>query len=164
VRIPATVDYAIRAMAELAAAGGGPVKAEQIAEAQGISVKFLQGILTDLRRGRLVTSQRGPEGGFLLARPADTISLADIFRVVDGPLATVRDQSLRSMNYEGAAAELPVVWMAVRAGLRRVLEVVTVADLAAGALPPSVVDLAEEYRVTTEARHVDGTGSPSVRE
>jgi Rrf2 family protein len=157
VRIPATVDYAIRAMAELAAAGGGPVKAEQLAEAQGIPVKFLRGILTDLRRARLVTSQRGPEGGFVLARAADTIALADIFRAIDGPLATVRDQSLRSMNYEGAAAELPVVWMAVRAGLRRVLEVVTVADLASGELPEAVIDLAEEYRAATELRHLDGT-------
>jgi Rrf2 family protein len=158
VRIPATVDYAIRAMAELAAAEGGPVKAEQLAEAQGIPLNFLRAILTDLRRGRLVSSQRGPEGGFVLARPAESISLADIFRAIDGPLATVRDQSLRAMTYEGAATELPVVWMAVRAGLRRVLECVTVADLAAGDLPSSVTELAEEYRVVTESRGHDGTG------
>jgi Rrf2 family protein len=152
VRIPATVDYAIRAMAELAAAGGGPVKAEQLAEAQGIPLKFLRAILTDLRRGRLVTSQRGPEGGFELARPADAISLADIFRAVDGPLAPVRDQSLREMTYEGAAEELPIVWMAVRANLRRVLEGVSVADLADRRLPTAVTDLAEEYRIVTESR------------
>jgi Rrf2 family protein len=157
VRIPATVDYAIRAMAELAAAGGGPMKADELAEAQAIPVTFLRSILTDLRRGRLVTSQRGPEGGFVLARPAETIALADIFRVIDGPLATVRDQSLRSMSYEGAASELPVVWMAVRAGLRRVLETVTVADLAAGELPVAVTGLADEYRAATESR-LDGTG------
>lgn len=118
-RIPAKVDYAIRAMAELAGHEGGPVKAEELAEAQSIPVKFLRGILTDLRRARLVTSQRGPDGGFVLARPADEISVADIFRAVDGPLATVRDQSLSGMAYEGAAQDLPTVWMAVRTGLRR---------------------------------------------
>ena len=102
--------------------------------------------MTDLRRARLVSSQRGPEGGFSLTRPADEISLADIFRAIDGPLATVRDQSLSDMNYSGAAEQLPDVWMAVRTGLRRVLETVTIADLAAGALPESVADLADEYR------------------
>lgn len=151
-RIPAKVDYAVRAMAELASRDGGPVKAEDLADAQSIPVKFLRGILTDLRRARLVTSQRGPEGGFLLARPAAEISLADLFRAIDGPLATVRDQSLSAMAYTGAAEELPVVWMAVRAGLRRVLEGVSVADLAAGRLPAPVLELAEEYRVATEHR------------
>lgn len=145
-RIPARVDYAIRAMAELAAAGGQQVKAEDLALAQNMPEKFLRSIMTDLRRARLVSSQRGPEGGFSLTRPADEISLADIFRAIDGPLATVRDQSLSDMNYSGAAEQLPDVWMAVRTGLRRVLETVTIADLAAGALPESVADLADEYR------------------
>jgi Rrf2 family protein len=152
VRIPAKVDYAIRALAELAAAGEGPVKAEQLADAQDIPLNFLRDILTDLRRARLVRSHRGPEGGFVLGRPANEIALADIFRAVDGPLAEVRDQSLSAMTYQGAAEELPVVWMAVRAVLRRVLETTTIADLANGALPPAVTDLAEEYRSVTEAR------------
>jgi Rrf2 family protein len=156
-RIPAKVDYAIRAMAELAAADGVSLKAEQLAEAQAIPLKFLQGILTDLRRSRLVISHRGPEGGFLLARPGSEIALADIFRAVDGPLAEVRDQPLSSMAYEGAAAELPAVWMAVRASLRRVLEMVTVDDLASGALPASVVALADEYRSVTNRRHAADT-------
>ena len=151
-RIPAKVDYAIRALAELAAAGDGPVKAEQLADAQDIPLNFLRDILTDLRRARIVRSHRGPEGGFVLGRPADEIALADIFRAVDGPLAEVRDQSLSAMTYRGAAEELPVVWMAVRAVLRRVLETTTIADLAAGALPTTVTDLAEEYRTVTEAR------------
>jgi Rrf2 family protein len=107
-----------------------------------------------------VRSHRGPDGGFVLARPADEIALADIFRAIDGPLAEVRDQSLSAMTYQGAASELPVVWMAVRAGLRRVLETTTLADLASGALPSSVVDLADEYRAATESRRtVSGGGS-----
>lgn len=151
-RIPAKVDYAVRAMAELAAAGGGPVTAEHLADSQSISPKFLRGILSELRRSRLVTSQRGPDGGFVLGRPAEEISLADIFRAVDGPLAEVRDQPLSSMTYHGAATPLPVVWMAVRASLRRVLEKVTIADLASGALPDSVTELADEYQAATKLR------------
>lgn len=152
-RIPATVDYAIRALAELAGDPEGPVTAERLASAQGIPLKFLRTIMTDLKRARLVTSQRGPEGGFTLARPADEISLADIFRAVDGPLATVRDQSISEMAYSGAAADLPTVWMAVRAGLRRVLETVTIADLATGALPDSIHALADEYVADNSSRH-----------
>ena len=152
-RIPASVDYAIRALAELAAAGDGHVTVEQLASAQSIPTKFLHTIMTDLKRARLVTSQRGPEGGFALARPADEISLADIFRALDGPLATVRDQSISEMSYEGAAEELPTVWMAVRAGLRRVLENVSIADLSAGELPTAVVELADEYVAENTARH-----------
>ena len=151
-RIPASVDYAIRAMAELASAGDGPVTAEELARVQGIPLKFLRGIMTELKRSRLVSSQRGPDGGFVLTRPAEEISLADIFRAIDGPLATVRDQSLSSMTHTGAAAELPTVWMAVRASLRRVLEGVTIADLAAGSLPAAITDLASEYRAETESR------------
>ena len=151
-RIPASVDYAIRAMAELASAGDGPVTAEELARAQGIPLKFLRGIMTELKRSRLVSSQRGPDGGFVLTRPAEEISLADIFRAIDGPLATVRDQSLSSMTHTGAAAELPTVWMAVRASLRRVLEGVTIADLAAGSLPAAITDRASEYRAETESR------------
>jgi Rrf2 family protein len=152
VRIPAKVDYAIRALAELAAAGEGPVKAEQLADGQDIPLNFLRDILSELRRDRLVRSLRGPDGGFVLGRAPEEISLADIFRAVDGPLAEVRDQSLSAMSYRGPATDLPVVWMAVRASLRRVLEVTTVADLATGALPPAVSDLADEYRNATEAR------------
>ena len=158
VRIPAKVDYAIRTMAELAAADGLAVKAEQLAQAQDIPLKYLRLILDDLRRARYVSSHRGPDGGFVLAQPADSISLADVFRVIDGPLATVRDQSLRALAHEGPASELPVVWMAVRAGLRRILENVSIQDLVAGGLPHFVSELAEEYRVETGLRHADGTG------
>src|SRR6478735_5070990 len=101
VRIPAKVDYAIRALAELASAGEGPIKADQLAVAQDIPINFLRDIMRELRRDRIVRSQRGPDGGFVLARPAAEISLADIFRAVDGPLAEVRDQSLSAMSYRG---------------------------------------------------------------
>jgi Rrf2 family protein len=149
VRIPAKVDYAIRAMAELAGDPSRPTKAEQVATAQDIPLKYLLDILAELRRNRLVRSHRGPDGGFELARPAEEISLADIFRAIDGPLADVHDQSLRSLAYPGAAEALPEVWMAVRASLRRVLETVSVADLAGARLPSPVTDLADEYRAAT---------------
>ena len=158
-RMSAKAEYAVRAMVELATVGEGDLlKTDDLAKAQGIPAQFLVDILSDLRTDRLVRSHRGPDGGFILARPADDISLADIFRAIDGPLAEVRDESLSAMTYEGAAAELPVVWMAVRAGLRRVLETTTLADLATGELPASVVDLAEEYRTATESRRAVSGG------
>ncbi len=153
VRISERVDNAVRAMAELAAADGSTAKAEVIANSQGISLKFLLDIFRDLKRGELVRSKRGPDGGFTLSRPPEDISLADIFRAVDGPLADVHDESLRDLHYDGPAAGLPEVWMAVRGSLRRVLETVTLADLVAGTLPSEVADLVDEYRRSTEERH-----------
>jgi Rrf2 family protein len=147
VRISAKSDYAIRAMAELASAWGeGSVKAEDIATAQDIPLNFLLGILRELRNGQLVRSVRGREGGYLLSRPPQEIALADIIRVVDGPLANVRDLSLSQLSYPGAAASLRDVWMAVRGSLREVLENVTIADLAAGRLPRNVRQLAERHQ------------------
>jgi Rrf2 family protein len=134
-------------MAELAAAGAdGSVKAEQIAVAQDIPLNFLLGILRELRNSHLVRSQRGREGGYLLSRPANQITLADVIRAVDGPLANVRDLSLTELSYPGAAAALRDVWMAVRGSLREVLENVTVADLASGRLPKSVKQLADRHQ------------------
>lgn len=147
------MDNAVRAMAELAATEGWSAKAEAIAARQGISLKFLLDIFRDLKRGELVRSKRGPDGGFTLSRPPEHILLADIFRAVDGPLADVHDESLRDLQYRGAAQALPEVWMAIRGSLRRVLETVTLADLVAGDLPPDVADLAAEYRRSTEERH-----------
>jgi Rrf2 family protein len=152
VRISERVDNAVRAMGELAVGGDEPVKAEHIATHQGISLKYLLDILRDLKRAELVRSKRGPEGGFTLSRPAAEISLADVFRAVDGPLADVHDESLRGLHYPEPAQALPQVWMAIRGSLRRVLEVVSVADLVAGDLPPIVIELAAEYQDTTEAR------------
>ncbi len=141
-RISAKADYALRAMAELAAAGGGPVKGERLATSQAIPPKFLENILSDLRQSGLIRSQRGSEGGYWLARDADAINVADVMRAVDGPLASVRGQRPEDVAYNGAATELQRVWIAVRYNLRQVVESVTVADLAARRLPTAVSDLA----------------------
>jgi Rrf2 family protein len=138
VRVSAKSDYAIRAAVELAAAGEGPTKGERIAQAQEIPPNFLENILADLRNAGIVASRRGAEGGYWLARPADEISLADIIRAVDGPLANVRGVRSEQIEYAGSAAPLRDVWVAVRASLRSVLERVTLADLASGELPEQV--------------------------
>ena len=146
-KVTAKADYAVRAVLELAAADGadgGVVKADRIAEAQGIPRHFLDNILTDLRRAGIVATLRGAEGGSRLARPADEITLADVMRAIEGPLAAVRDVRPESLRYEGPAAKLPDVWIAVRASLRNVLEQVTVADVASASLPRHVVELTED--------------------
>ena len=143
-QISARSDYAIRALAELAAAGTGPVKSERLVQAQQIPARFLENILSELRHANLLLSQRGAEGGYWLARPANEITLADIIRAVDGPLANVRGQRPETVGYEGSAARLSEVWIAVRASLRAVLENVTLADLVEGPLPASVVELATQ--------------------
>lgn len=144
-RISAKADYAVRAVAELAAADGEkPVKAERIASAQGIPLNFLENILGELRHAGVVRSQRGAEGGFRLAKPAEDVTVADIIRAVEGPLASVRGGPPEETKYGGAAASLPTVWIAVRANLRRVVENVTVADIAASQLPDDIVALGED--------------------
>ena len=143
-RISARADYAVRAAVELASAGGGPVKGEALATAQGIPPKFLENILGDLRHARIVRSQRGAEGGYWLARPAEEISVADIVRAVEGPLATVRGEPPQDVSYNGAAEPLQQVWIAVRHSLRSVVEEVTVADIAANSLPAVVTGLADD--------------------
>ena len=138
-RISAKVDYAMRAAAELAAVDPGrPVKAERVAEAQAIPLNFLENILGQLRQAGIVQSRRGPEGGYLLARPAGEITVADVIRAIDGPLAGVSGERPQNLAYDGAAAPLRDVWVAVRASLRGVLEHVTLADIARGALPTEV--------------------------
>jgi Rrf2 family protein len=145
VRVSAKADYAIRAAVELAAAGDGPpVKGERIAQAQSIPPNFLENILADLRNAGLVGSRRGAEGGYWLARPADEITLADVIRAVDGPLANVRGVRSEQVTYDGSAERLRDVWVAVRAALRNVLERVTLADVASGELPESVAELAAD--------------------
>lgn len=152
-RISERVDNAVRAMAELAVADGELLTAEVIGTHQGISTKYLHDILRDLKRASLLRTKRGPDGGFSLSRPPAEITLADVFRAIDGPLADVHDESLRSLSYDTPVEQLPDVWMAIRASLRRVLETVTLADLVSGSLPSDVAGLAAEYRRDTEARH-----------
>jgi Rrf2 family protein len=133
-------------MAQLAADETGlPVKADFIARSQTIPSKFLLGILNELKRARLVRSHRGLEGGYELAMPAGEITIADVIRAIDGPLATVRDTPFKDLVYEGPAEGMLEIWMAVRASLRSVLEHVTLADLASGTLPPGIKTLAAEY-------------------
>ena len=144
-RISAKADYAVRAAIELAAATDEkPVKAERIATAQGIPLNFLENILGELRHAGIVRSHRGAEGGFRLAKPATELTIADIIRAVEGPLASVRGGPPEEAEYPGAAASLPRVWIAVRANLRRVMEHITVADIAGGQLPKSIDKLAED--------------------
>jgi Rrf2 family protein len=139
VQVNAKVDYALRALAELSNAGEGPIKAESIAKAQAIPLKFLENIMLELRHAGIVMSQRGAvRGGYSLARPPDQISLADVIRVVDGPLANVRGMSPENLQYTGSAAALRDVWIALRANMRAVLEQVTIDDLRRGDLPPEV--------------------------
>jgi Rrf2 family protein len=128
VRVSAKVDYALRAMLELAAAGG-LVKGEQLATAQGIPQKFLESILIDLRHAELVTSRRGVDGGYALGRPADEITLADVIRAVEGPIATVRGVRPDDVRYEGVARALAAVWIDLRAAMRGVLEETTLAEI-----------------------------------
>ena len=142
-RVSAKVDYAVRAGAELAAAAGdGPVKGDTIAQAQQIPLKFLENILLELKHAGLVQSQRGAEGGYWLAQPPEEISLADVIRAVEGPIANVRGERPEQVEYPGAATPLREVWIAVRANLRGVLETVTLADVAAGTLPDEVSRIA----------------------
>ena len=143
-RVSAKADYAIRAAVELAVAGEGPVKGERLAQAQEIPSNFLENILSDLRNAGIVASRRGADGGYWLARPAAEVSLADIIRAVDGPLANVRGVRSEQVVYQGSAEQLRDVWVAVRASLRSVLENVTLADLASGELPESVRALAAD--------------------
>jgi Rrf2 family protein len=146
VRVSAKVDYAVRASVELAAAQGGdepdrPVKADALARAQDIPVKFLENILQGLRQAGIVDSRRGPDGGHLLARPAADISLADVIRAIDGPIVGVSGHRPEDVEFRGAAAPLQEVWIALRASVRRVLEEVSLADVASGNVPEHVSEL-----------------------
>jgi Rrf2 family protein len=143
-KVTARADYAVRAVTELGANEGHLVKADRIAEAQDIPRHFLDNILNDLRRAGIVATQRGAEGGSRLARPAKDITIADVMRAMEGPLAAVRDVRPEQLAYEGAAKTLPEVWVAVRAALRGVLERVTVADVVSGKLPRPVAKLLED--------------------
>ena len=140
--ISARVDYATRALLVLAAAQDGrAIKGEAVALAQGMPVKVIENTLTDLRRAGLVTSHRGVDGGYRLARPASEIAVADVFRALEGPLAEVHGLRPNEREYEGAAQHLQAVWVGVRAALRSVLESTTLADIVTGSLPEHVASL-----------------------
>ncbi len=146
-QVSAKTDYALRAAAELARAaeeGAGPIKGEWISEAQSIPKKFMENILHDMKRAGIVRTRRGASGGYWLARPAEEISVAEVIRVVEGPLANVRGEWPEEVAYTGAAESLQQVWIAVRANLRAVLESVTLADLVDGSLPPAVTELTRD--------------------
>ena len=137
-RVSAKVDYALRATAELATAQirgerAGPTKGERIATAQGIPLNFLENILLELRRSGIVASQRGAEGGYWLAKPAAEVTVADVIRAVEGPIATVRGSRPEDVEYTGAATALREVWIDLRTSMRGVLETTTLADLVARA-------------------------------
>ena len=143
-RVSAKADYAVRAAVELAAAPPDqPIKGDAIAVAQEIPLRFLENILTEMRQQGLVHSRRGQDGGYWLARPADDITVAEVIRAVDGPLASVRGDRPDQLDYLGAAEPLKGVWVALRANVRSVLESVTLADVVAGELPAPVGELAE---------------------
>jgi Rrf2 family protein len=143
--VTAKADYAVRAVVELAGSSQeAPRKVDDVAKAQSIPVSFLENILTQLRSSGIVRSQRGPEGGYWLAHPADELNLAQIIRAVEGPLVGVRGQRPEEIEYEGSAKALQQVWVALRTNLRAVLENVTVADVAEAHLPEEVLALTHD--------------------
>ena len=143
-RVSAKADYAVRAAAELAAAGEDdrPVKGERLADAQDIPLQFLEHILLEMKHAGIVRARRGAKGGYWLAKPADEVTIADVVRAVEGPIAHVQSAPPESIEYRGSAKHLQEVWIAVRANLRAVLEHVTLADLVSGQLPDEVESLA----------------------
>ena len=143
-RVTAKADYAVRAAAELAAAADeGPVKGERLADAQEIPLQFLEHILLELKHAGIVRARRGAKGGYWLARPADSISIADIVRAVEGPIAHVQSDPPEAIEYRGNAKHLQEVWIAVRANLRAVLEHVTLADMVNDKIPKKILKLTE---------------------
>ena len=141
-RVSAKADYAVRAAVELAAAEEGPIKGERLAEAQDIPLQFLEHILLELKHQGIVRARRGAKGGYWLAKPADQVTVAEIVRAVEGPIAHVQSTPPEDVEYRGNSEHLQKVWIAVRASLRAVLEEVTLADLVSGELPRAVEDLA----------------------
>jgi len=148
-KVSARTDYALRAMIELAAVEGQVLSGPEIAERQQIPRQFLDAILGDLRRSGLIASQRGVNGGFRLARPGTEIMIADVMRVADGPLATVRGERPQHLAYDGAAVPLQQVWITVRAHLREVLDHVSIADVARDDLPTSISTVASDPETWT---------------
>ena len=144
-RVSAKADYAVRAAIELAGPAEGPIKGTVLAKAQKIPLRFLENILGELRHAGIVQSQRGSEGGYWLARSADDITVAEIIRAVEGPLASIRGERPEDLDYLGDAEPLQGVWVALRANIRKVLESVTLADIVSGELPAQVAELVDDH-------------------
>jgi len=145
VRVSAKADYAVRAMIELVGgAEDAPLKGEVVSQSQDIPVRFLENILSELRHAGLVHSRRGTDGGYWLAKPPNAITIADIIRAADGPLATVRGEPADELDYAEDAKPLQEVWIALRANIREVLETVTLADVVGGELPEPVRSIASQ--------------------
>ncbi len=160
-RVSAKADYAVRAAVELASAGEGPTKGEKLAEAQDIPLQFLEHILLELKHSGIVRARRGAKGGYWLARPADEVTVAEVVRAVEGPIANVQSMPPEAIEYRGSAEHLQEVWIAVRASLRSVLEVVTLADLVSGQLPPIVGELTaapEAWQASTSTKEMAKRG------
>lgn len=138
-RVSAKSDYALRALIEVARRDDGqPVSAEEIGRLQDIPHGFLQSILADLRRAGVVMSQRGQSGGWRMGRPAESVTVADVIRAVDGPLVSVYGLRPEAVTYHGSAEGLQKVWIAARSSLREVFEAVSISNLVDGALPARV--------------------------
>ncbi len=140
----ARVDYAVRALLELAARGDGRATRDELAAAQDIPPRYLEAILGQLRHAGLVRGQRGSSGGYTLGRSAAEITIAEVSRTVDGPLSLVQGERPERVSYEGASAHLVDLWIGLRAAVRSVLEGVTIADVLAGRLPPEVQRLVDD--------------------
>jgi len=163
-KVSAKADYAVRAAAELTAAQSDrPLKAERISEAQGIPIKFLEAILLELKHAGVVKSTRGADGGYALARPASEISIADVIRAVDGPLANVRGERPEDAHYAGSAENLTKLWVAVRAALREVLEQTSLEDLVSGKFPRRVRALTDAPDAWQSLGRIRGAGAPAIR-
>jgi Rrf2 family protein len=157
-RVTARSDYALRAVAELAAAKGTLLKREDIAARQDIPVEFLESVLLALKHDGIVQSRRGANGGFMLARPAGSVSLADVIRAVDGPMLDVRGDRAESVAYAGPAKRIKDVWVAVRASLREILEGTSVEDVVNGELPPAIVRLTRDPAAWRSLGRIRGAG------
>jgi Rrf2 family protein len=164
-RVSAKADYAVRAMVELAASNSSeskPAKGEVVAMAQSIPMRFLENILGELRVHGLVQSRRGAEGGYWLTRPTDDITLAEIIRAVEGPLATVRGEAADELDYQGASKPLQEVWLALRSNIRQVLESVTLADVVNGSLPAPIGHLASHPDASAQRESRFAQGPPAA--
>ncbi len=162
-RVTARADYAMRAVTELAAAGGTLLKRDEIASRQEIPIEFLESVMLALKHAGIVQSQRGASGGFRLARPADSISVADVVRAVDGPMLDVRGDRAEAIAYAGPAERVQDVWIAVRASLREILEGTSVQDIVDGKMPKPVTRLTDDPAAWRSLGRIRGAARDRAR-